>query len=133
MSQLPIENKLFDWLVSIYAPILETEFTRVMRPNAYLITVTPAQMHLTELKEKIYNEVKEHDSEKTAIEHLNLVHQENLSYKMDLATGDDVLNLLSMTPFAFKATESIKQQLANTEHFNCQADFQIRLYQKTHK
>ena len=130
LSQLPFENNFFDWLLSIYAPILETEFTRVLNTQGYLLTVTPAQQHLIELKEHIYQQAKEHDIEKSPIEKLTLIHQEQLSYKMVLKNGDDVLNLLSMTPFAFKASEQVKAELKTKSDFVCQADFLIRLYQK---
>ncbi len=130
LSQLPFNDNHFDWIVSIYAPILETEFTRVLKENGSLLTVTPAKLHLTQLKQKIYHEAKEHDIEKEPIEHLTLIHQENISYSMALESGEDVLNLLSMTPFAFKASEDVKQQLNKTNNFICQADFQIRLYKK---
>jgi len=36
-----------------------------------------------------------------------------------------------MTPFAFKASEEVKQNLLNQDNFTCQADFLIRLYQKS--
>jgi 23S rRNA (guanine745-N1)-methyltransferase len=130
LSQLPFENSAFDWIISIYAPILETEFTRVLSTQGYLLTVTPAQRHLIELKEKIYIDAKEHNVEKDPVEQLTLIHQEKLSYEMTLESGDDVLNLLSMTPFAFKASETLKLELAALQNFICQADFQIRLYQK---
>jgi 23S rRNA (guanine745-N1)-methyltransferase len=130
LSQLPFANDFFDWIFSVYAPILETEFTRVLNDKGFLLTVTPAKLHLTELKQKIYREAKEHNTERELIENLSLVHQENLTYSMTLKTGEDVLNLLSMTPFAFKASEDVKQQLAASTNFTCQADFQIRLYQK---
>ncbi|MEW6991705.1 23S rRNA (guanine(745)-N(1))-methyltransferase [Colwelliaceae bacterium 6441] len=130
LSHLPFEDNVIDWMFSIYAPILENEFTRVLKNKGYLLTVTPAKKHLNELKQKIYRQAKEHDIERTPIEHLTLVHQENLSYEMILETGDDLLNLLSMTPFAFKASEEVKNELTSIEDFTCQADFHIRLYQK---
>ena len=130
LSHLPFEDNFIDWIVSIYAPILEVELSRVLKLQGFLITVTPAEQHLIELKTEIYQQANKHDIDKTAIEQLTLVHQEQLSYSMTLNSGEDILNLLSMTPFAFKATEQIKNKLSNTQKFNCQADFLIRLYQK---
>ncbi len=49
---------------------------------------------------------------------------------MTLAKGEDTLNLLSMTPFAFKASEAVKAEIAAQDNFECQADFLIKLYQK---
>ncbi|SEL26096.1 23S rRNA (guanine745-N1)-methyltransferase [Colwellia chukchiensis] len=130
LSKLPFADNLFSWIVSVYAPILEQEFTRVLSDDGYLITVTPAKQHLLALKQHIYLEAKEHDEEKLAIEKLRLVHQENLNYEMVMKTAQDTLNLLAMTPFAFKASEQVKTTLAALKTFRCQADFLIRLYQK---
>jgi len=130
LSQLPFSDNYFGWIVSIYAPILEQEFTRVLRHGGYLITVTPAKQHLIELKSIIYQNAQQHDEEKCPISDLTLVHQDHLSYEMTLATGQDTLNLLSMTPFAFKASTSAKERIAQTANFSCQADFQIRVFKK---
>ncbi|MGB1262167.1 MAG: 23S rRNA (guanine(745)-N(1))-methyltransferase [Cognaticolwellia sp.] len=130
LSKLPFAEQQFSWIVSVYAPILETEFTRVLANGGFLLTVTPAKQHLMQLKQQIYNDAQEHDEEKLPIEHLTLIHQENISYQMCLKTGQDTLNLLSMTPFAFKASDAVKQALLQQDNFHCQADFLIRLYQK---
>jgi len=131
LSQLPFEDNFFDWMLSIYAPILEQEFSRTLNSQGYLLTVTPAQKHLIELKEQIYQQANEHDIERSQIEHLTLIKEEQLSYQMQLSTGEDLLNLLSMTPFAFKASDEVKQRLGEMANFSCQADFLIRLYQKS--
>lgn len=130
LSKLPFAAQQFSWLFSIYAPILEAEFTRVLAQEGYLLTVTPAKQHLMQLKQKIYHDAKEHNEEKLTIEHLTLIHQENVSYTMTLKSGEDTLNLLSMTPFAFKASDAVKTELLSINNFQCQADFLIRLYQK---
>ncbi len=128
LSHLPFKDASVRWIMSIYAPILEQEFTRLLESNGYLLTVTPAPNHLYELKSLIYQDVQKHNIDKEPIEHLTLVHQEQLNYTMKLNSGNDTLNLLMMTPFAFKATEAIKEQIAETENFQCQAEFLIKLY-----
>jgi 23S rRNA (guanine745-N1)-methyltransferase len=133
LSQLPFTDSYFSWCNSIYAPILEEEFTRVLANNGYLVTVTPAKNHLIELKELIYRDAKQHDINKSPIEHLTLVEQKEVNYVMEFTQGDDITNLLAMTPFAFKATEALLVELKQKEHFTCQADFLIRLYQKSVK
>ena len=130
LSKLPFPDQQFHWIISIYAPILEQEFTRVLQQHGFLLTVTPAKKHLIELKNYIYDDALEHDDEKEVIEHLTLITQKQVSYTMNITTGADVINLLSMTPFAFKASEQVKQTLATLTDFTCQADFMIRLYQK---
>jgi len=131
LSNLPFDNEMFDWIFSIYAPILEKEFTRVLKVQGYLLTVTPAENHLIELKSLIYRQANKHDVNKSPISNLTLIHEQQLNYKMNFTNSSDLINLLSMTPFAFKTTPELLEDLSNRESFNCQADFLIRLYQRT--
>ncbi len=130
LSQLPFDDGFFGWVYSIYAPLLEEEFNRVITNKGYLLTVTPAENHLFELKSLIYREAKEHNTSKTPIERMTLVKQQRLHYQMDFDNGGDITNLLAMTPFAFKATPELLSELSKKTQFSCQADFLIRLYQK---
>ena len=130
LSDLPFVDEHFGWLFSVYAPILETEFTRILKKGGYLLTVTPAENHLFELKELIYQQANKHDVSKKPIENLTLVTEQQLNYPMHFDNSADVLNLLAMTPFAFKASEALIKQLKEQNNFTCQADFILRLYQK---
>lgn len=131
LSHLPFADNSIGWINSIYAPILENEFTRVLKAEGYLLTVTPAEKHLIELKSLIYIDAKEHDTAKNPIENLTLINEEKLNYTMEFNNSNDILNLLSMTPFAFKASAEVIEELKSKQSFSCQADFLIRLYQKS--
>jgi 23S rRNA (guanine745-N1)-methyltransferase len=130
LSKLSFNDNYFGWLISVYAPILEDEFTRIMQKGGYLLTVTPAEQHLYELKELIYQQANKHDTTKAPIQHLTLIKEQTLTYKMNFEHSDDVLNLLAMTPFAFKASKALLEKIKMMSEFTCQADFILRLYQK---
>jgi len=131
LSDLPFANEQFGWVYSVYAPILENEFTRILQKNGYFLSVTPADNHLFELKSMIYRQANKHDTSKQVIEQLTLVEEQRLNYPMNFSDSNDLLNLLAMTPFAFKASEELVTQLKQQKQFTCQADFVLRLYQKT--
>ena len=131
LSHLPFANSYFNWIFSVYAPILEQEFTRVLANDGYLLTVTPGKRHLYELKDIIYQSAQEHDDEKEVIQSLTLVHEQQISYTMTIKTADDLRNLLSLTPYAFKASTQALATIAEQVNFTCQADFVIRLYQNS--
>jgi len=131
LSDLPFADEYFDWIYSVYAPILETEFTRILKTNGYLLTVTPAENHLFELKSLIYRDVKKHDTSKPIVNKLTLIDEQRLHYSMKFNNSTDLLNLLAMTPFAFKASSNLLDSLTKLNTFTCQADFILRLYQKT--
>ncbi len=59
-----------------------------------------------------------------------LIEEQNINYQMDFAQSKDVLNLLAMTPFAFKTSSKLIDQLKKQNNFTCQADFVLRLYKK---
>jgi len=130
LSQLPFSDDFFSWVISIYAPILEAEFSRVLKTGGYLVTVTPAENHLYELKELIYRDAKKHDTSKTPVKSLTLCNEQRINYTMNFDNSDDLINLLAMTPFAFKTSDNLLAQLKAMDTFNCQADFLIRLYKK---
>ena len=130
LSQLSFKDNFFGWIYSIYAPILETEFSRLLTNNGYLLTVTPAENHLLELKELIYRQANQHDTNKSPIKNLQLIAEQRLNYEMHFDQSKDLINLLAMTPFAFKATSTLLTHLKALQSFTCQADFLIRLYQK---
>ncbi len=130
LSKLSFSDNYFGWLVSVYAPILETEFTRVMQQDGYLLTVTPAEQHLFELKELIYQQANKHDITKSPINNLILIEEQQLTYAMNFEHSDDVLSLLAMTPFTFKASKELIKEIKTMSKFTCQADFILRLYKK---
>lgn len=130
LSDTPFDDEKFGWIYSVYAPLLENEFTRILQEQGFLLTVTPAENHLYELKSLIYRQAQKHDTSKQPIENLKLVKEHRLNYIMDFNRSEDVLNLLAMTPFAFKASEALIEELKQKSEFTCQADFILRLYQK---
>jgi 23S rRNA (guanine745-N1)-methyltransferase len=130
LSKLSFSDNYFGWLYSVYAPILETEFSRILQKDGYLLTVTPAEQHLFELKQLIYRQANKHDTSKSPINNLTLIEEQKLTYSMNFDNSDDVLNLLAMTPFAFKASIPLIEEIKAMTQFTCQADFILRLYQK---
>jgi 23S rRNA (guanine745-N1)-methyltransferase len=69
--------------------------------------VGPTAGHLMELRERLYDEVREYSDDK----HLALVppgmaldHSETLEFKLVLTQGQDRANLLAMTPHGWRAS-----------------------------
>jgi 23S rRNA (guanine745-N1)-methyltransferase len=127
--RLPFFDNTLDSIIRIYAPCKHSELLRCLKEGGTMITVTPASHHLYELRELIYQDVNLHDEKSEDIPGLTLISEQNLTYPMHL-TGKQSLELLQMTPFAWKADEGIKVELAKRHEFECRADFMIRVYKK---
>lgn len=127
--RLPFADQSLDAILRIYAPCKAAELQRCTTDHGLVITVTPAARHLYQLREKIYTEVRLHDETPEAIPGFTLSHQEKLHYPMTTA-GQATVDLLQMTPFAWKASEELQQTLLAIPDFHCEADFLIRVYEK---
>ena len=127
--RLPFMTNSIDGVLRIYAPSEGKELIRMTSDNAVLITVTPAPNHLKQLKALIYSDVKLHSDEIEVIDGFVLQHREQLSYVMELSKTER-LDLLQMTPFAWRANDQVRKQLSDIEHWHCDADFYISVYRK---
>lgn len=126
-QHLPFTDSSLDLIIRIYAPCNPEEMRRTLKPQGSIITVTPGARHLYQLRDRIYDGVRLHDEKEEAIAGFELKHQEKLLYNMELRKGD-ALDLLQMTPFAWKASPELKIELSAEESFTCEADFVIRHY-----
>ncbi|GAA5646620.1 MULTISPECIES: 23S rRNA (guanine(745)-N(1))-methyltransferase [Vibrio] len=127
--RLPFADGSLDAILRIYAPCKAEELNRALSPEGVVITVTPAARHLYQLREHIYQQVRLHNEEPEQIDGFELAAQQTLNYIMQLP-GNDAFDLLQMTPFAWKASDELREKLKSSTLFECEADFMLRVYQK---
>lgn len=127
--RLPFGNHSLDAVLRIYAPCDHEELQRVTTAQGLVITVTPAARHLYQLREQVYQDVRLHDETPEDIAGFTLLKEQKLHYIMTM-TGNQADDLLQMTPFAWKASESMREALKTTSQFECEADFILRVYRK---
>lgn len=127
--RLPFAEGALDGIVRIYAPCKAEELKRTVKSGGIVLTVTPAARHLYQLKALIYDEVRLHDIAPEQIDGFTLIDEQQLHDTLSLP-GAAATALMQMTPFAWKTSEAIWQQLAASEAFPCETDFMIRVYRK---
>lgn len=127
--RLPFVDNAVDGVLRIYAPCSDEELKRAVKAQGVVVTVVPAPRHLFQLKALIYREARPHEDVLEEIDGFEFVSQQRMSYPMTL-TGTQAADLLLMTPFAWRAGEELTAELKRQTHFECEADFYIRLYRK---
>ena len=95
-NKLPFEDNYFDCVMSIFSPIYPSEAERVC--SKYLIKVIPNKDHLKELKQELYENVRDNKILKEEIEGFNLIDEKTIDYKMKV---EDVNELFKMTPYFY--------------------------------
>lgn len=128
-QRLPYADASLDGVVRIYAPCNPQELARVVRTGGVVLTAAPGPRHLMQLKGLIYPQIKLHPESPELLEGFTLAATLNRAYSMVLS-GNEASALLQMTPFAWRAKQSVWQQLAAAPTFECEADFVIRAWRR---
>ena len=117
-------------MLRVFAPSDDDELKRVLKPSGHLLTVMPGPRHLWQLKELIYADVKEHPSESSVPQGFERLAAQRISYKIT-PNPPQRMALLQMTPFAWRANESVQQTLNDAAQFEIETDFILTLSVKT--
>lgn len=132
-AKLPIASGSIDVVSSFFSPLPREEMARVLKPNGYLLVVTPASGHLHEMRAALFEQVNPHQPEKfidTLAPDFCLIRQDTLTYALTLEQAA-LRHLIAMTPYAWKAKADKRQQLEQAEQLETSASFQIYLFQKS--
>lgn len=126
--ELPVEDNSIDVIINNFAPHSEEEFLRVLRPGGIVIKITPAPNHLLGLKQKLFDNVSIKESSKK-FETINLAKEYTLEYEISV-DGENIFNLLKMTPFYYKSSLSDHEKLKTLDSLTTKVAFDIRIYKK---
>jgi 23S rRNA (guanine745-N1)-methyltransferase len=129
-NRLPYADRYFDFVLRVFAPSNEHELRRILKPSGLLLTVTPGPRHLWQLKEFIYAEVKEHALENALPQGFERMDTQRISYKI-APNPQQRIDLLQMTPFAWRANESVRQAIKDAAELEIETDFILTLAIKT--
>ena len=135
-AHLPLRTHSINGISSIFSPILPTAFNEVLTNEGYLIIAKPDVGHLATVREALFDDVREHDSDKFLQElapYFTLLNIYNVSAELTLS-ADDLADLLTMTPYAYRARSEKRQALLvkiATEKFATEAKFVVYVLQKT--
>lgn len=127
-AHLPVENHSAGVVTSLFALTMAEEFKRVLRPDGYFFQVLAAEDHLLGLKSIIYPELK--FKEKNTVPEVpgfELVKSVPIRFTFTVE-GEQVQNLLGMTPHVFRITKEGAARLAATEKLTDTASAVLNVY-----
>ena len=127
-AHLPVETGSAGVVTSLFALTMAEEFKRVLRPDGYFFQVLAAEDHLLGLKSIIYPELK--FKEKNTVPEVpgfELVNSVPIRFTFTVE-GEQVQNLLGMTPHVFRITREGAARLAATETLTDTASAVLNVY-----
>ena len=110
LARLPIKDASMDILLDIFSPANYGEFRRVLSKDGILINVIPTENHLTEIRQKVQDQLTNKDYSNQDIknhfqEHFTILSSQTASLTKTI-TADQLQSLLSMTPLLFHIDET---------------------------
>ncbi|MEQ3640702.1 MAG: putative RNA methyltransferase [Alteromonas sp.] len=123
---LPLEANSQDVVLQVFAPGSNDEYQRILTPeHGLLITVDPAEDHLYEIKQRVYDAPEKHQLDVSDREGFSLVTRETLRFEISLLNNEHALSLVKMTPFYWKLPQDSITDMVNTlttvtAHFHIQ-------------
>lgn len=130
VNALPFADSCADIILSLFAPIAEKEFFRVLKPGRILITVSPSPRHLMGLKEKIYDAPYENPPSTFVPEFFNKVCEETLTSEMQLENQEQIMNLFTMTPYYYKTGLQGHDRVRGLSELKTEIGFVFGVYKK---
>ncbi len=128
-KRMPYADSYFDLLLRVYAPSNDAEIKRLLKTNGLLLLVTPGPRHLWQLKEFIYKETKEHNIEISLPNNFEQLKNQRIHYKIH-PNQEQRMALLQMTPFAWRVTNAIQNNIQCASELEIETDFILTLARK---
>lgn len=127
-AHLPVADHSIGLLTSLFAVTLPEEFRRVLKPDGAFIQVLAAEDHLLGLKSIIYLEL--HHKEKDSVPTLpGFRLEKSVPVRFPFAVeGQQVQNLLSMTPHVYRISKAGADRLRQTATLTDTASCVLNLY-----
>ena len=107
MARVPLADASCQFLASVFSPLDWDEAKRLLAPGGGLMRVGPTSGHLMELREQLYDEVRDYVDDKHLLqmpEGMHHAHHETLTFKLKLIDAKSRANLLAMTPHGWRAS-----------------------------
>ncbi|WXL27174.1 methyltransferase domain-containing protein [Ectopseudomonas mendocina] len=107
MARVPLADASCQLLASVFSPLDWLEARRLLAPGGGLLRMGPTRDHLMQLRQKLYDEVRDYDDQKhleLIPEGMRLAHSETLSFTLQLTSSEARADLLAMTPHGWRAS-----------------------------
>lgn len=127
--ELPVASESVDAVVSLFAPVGEAEFLRVLKPGGILLLVGAGPDHLLSLKRAIYDVPYQNKERADVPQNMVRVAEERLDFSMDL-DSEALDALFAMTPYFYRTPKEGHERLAALKALTVGAQMDLSVWRK---
>ena len=129
--RLPVADGSIDLLLDCFSPLAIDEFRRVLKPGGHFLYVVPAEEHLWELKQVLYDRPYRNETKETPYDGFRYVTIRHEKNRITLPCQEDIQTLFGMTPYCWKTPRAGKERLAALDTLTTTAAFDIHIFERT--
>ena len=127
---IPIADSSADGVVNIFAPCVESEYSRILKKSGVLITAGAGENHLLGLKKAIYDTTYKNTEREDMPKGMSLVEEITVAYMLSLEEKILISALFSMTPYYYRTSDADLKKLSELERLDTEVDVKIKIFRK---
>ncbi len=129
---IPLPDDFADVVVCVFSPFAMNEYARILKDDGVLLLAYPCENHLIELRSALYENVRD---VATALPKstLTLASKREISFSFKLESSKQIADLLTMTPYVYRAPKQSVEGVKSKESMSLTADFCLVSLKKTRR
>lgn len=127
---MPFEDESMDVIVNIFAPDSPDEYLRLLKKGGRLVTVTPMENHLMELKAAVYDTPYKNPYVSPEKKGFSILSATEIKYGITLDCNEDIQSLFKMTPYYYNTSPKDKAKLDTLPSLETRVEFLVTEYEK---
>ncbi len=125
---LPFFDSTFDGIISVFAPVGDSENLRVLKKGGFMFVAGPGKTHLSGLKSAVYEKPYENEEKHREYDGFCFVGKEECEYAITVAK-EDILDLFTMTPYYWKTSKCDFEKLSKLSKLETELSFEVSVYE----
>ena len=127
---LPIAKQSINLVLSVFSPNDPNEFYRILKKDGFLIVASPAENHMRQLAELIYNDFRPHEHKIVAdlSGKFELHLAKRISFDIHIQSSETLQALHKMTPYYYNTSKEGQEKVANCNNISITCDFHLSIF-----
>lgn len=129
-ARIPLPDASLDLALIIFSKVLPEPLERVLKPGALLLIAYPGPGHLMSLRELIYDEVRDNDSDpaKQLSDAFKLEQTLGELFEIELEGNQQISDLLAMTPHGQRMQSAKREEILQRQQLRTTVDIRLGLF-----
>jgi len=131
-ANIPVAEHSLDLVSVLFSRLMPEEFSRTIKSGGDLLIAYPGERHLIELRELIYDQVRNSGFNPAQVLSEGFTHRETetINYRFTLPNQQQIQQLVAMTPHGWRIGQEAKDKLALLDSLELTLDVQLARFSR---